>query len=320
MTEKNNIKYQSCDLSIKKKSLSAISFFLAFGLLLFSLVATKDIAHHVTAGLKLCANTVISSVFPFLILTDIISHTSGLEQIKALRSLFEKLFKANGYAIGAFVIGITCGFPIGVKYATEMYKSKKITKEECCRLIGFVNNTGPAFIVSGIGLGMRGNMRDGVIIYVSMVLSAIVVGILFGLGKTYKNTNLNYTKDNYDFSSSVKNAAQNTLSICGFVVLFSVICGILCDFVKNRTVLSIILPFIEVTNASVILANDAVMGESVSLIATSFAVSFSGISVHLQASAFLRNTDISMRKYYLMKLLQGFFSAAITTLILFFYK
>lgn len=315
MTAKNNINV-TLRKQEREKRKKTFLFFLTWASLLLSLFISKDITLYVNAGLKLCANTVIASVFPFLILTDLISHTAGFEQIKFLRTAFERIFKINGYAINAFIIGITCGFPIGVKSASELYKNKKISTEECERLIGFANNTGPAFIVAGIGIGMRGSARDGVILYTSMVLSALAVGALFGIGKSYQKSALKRNCESYEFSTSVKNAAANTLTVCGFVVLFSVLCGILSSMLKINVALSLILPFTEITNAALYLAKNKFLPDFISMLLTSFAVSFSGISVHLQAAVFLRGTDICMKKYYLMKLLQGILSAVITLLFL----
>lgn len=298
-----------------KRSKRTFTLLLCWLMLIFSLLISNRISIYVKAGLELCANTVIASVFPFLILTDVISKTAGLEQIRLLRVVFERLFKINGYAVNAFIIGITCGFPIGAKTAAELYKSEKISKEECQRLIGFANNTGPAFIIAGIGAGMRGSVKDGIILYASMVLSALTVGILFGIGKAYKKSTAQSVNCEYDFSESVKNAAANTLTVCGFVVLFSVICGILSSIVKNNTAFYLSLPFIEVTNAAAHLANNNILPYFISLILTSFAISFSGLSVHFQASAFLRGTDIKMKKYCFMKLMQGIFSAIFTFIL-----
>ena len=315
MTAKNNIKMTAYK-STKEKRRKTFWFFFAWLTLLFSLLISKDIATYVNEALKLCANTVIASVFPFLILTDLISHTAGFQQIKFLRTCFERIFKINGYAINAFIIGITCGFPIGVKVASELYKNKKISKEECQRLIGFSNNTGPAFIIAGIGMGMRASIKDGVILYLSMILSALLVGLIFGRGKSYQKSLVEYSDESYDFSSSVRSAAINTLIVCGFVVLFSVICGTLSDLFKNNIFFSFLVPFIEVTNAASMLAKSSFLPSFITLLLTSFAISFSGISVHLQASSFLSETNISMKKYYIMKLLQGFFSIIFTLIII----
>ena len=143
-----------------------LSFFISFNL-------SPLISDYVFLGLKLCAVSIIGSVFPFLILTDLIVSFSHFERIKPLRLLFEKLFKINGYALSAFLSGVLCGFPIGVKVSSDLYCRGTVSKDEFERLICFSNNTGPAFIISGIGVSMLGNLKTGVVLYFSMLISAI---------------------------------------------------------------------------------------------------------------------------------------------------
>ena len=281
-----------------------------------STLLAPHILKYVNDGLRLCFNVIIGSVFPFLILTDIIICTSHFENIKWLRLPFEKLFKINGCAISAFLIGIICGFPIGVKVSADLYKNGYISKNECERLIGFSNNTGPAFIISGIGFGMRGSIRDGIILYISMVVSAIISGLISGRNKKPSSKKTSKFKTNYNFSASVKSSALNTLYICAFIVLFSIVCGLVKSIVTNELLFSLIIPFIEVSNSAKILSKASLFSRDIGLILTSFAISFSGISVHMQAKSFLLGTDISMRFYYVTKFLQGCISAVITSIII----
>lgn len=286
--------------------------------IIISTVLAPYITKYVNEGLKLCFSVIIGSVFPFLILTDVIMSTAHFENINLLRKPFEKLFKINGYAISAFIIGIMCGFPLGVKVSVDLYKKGYISKNECERLIGFSNNTGPAFIISGIGFGMRGKLSDGVILYISMLISAIITGLITGIKQKPCSEKVRPETNTYDFSRSVRSAALNTLYICAFIVLFSVICGILTSVITNELIYSLVIPFIEVSNSAKIISRSTLLSCDAGLILTSFAISFSGISVHMQAKSFISETDISMNRYYIAKLMQGFISAIITSVILLF--
>lgn len=281
-----------------------LSFFISFNL-------SPLISDYVFLGLKLCAVSIIGSVFPFLILTDLIVSFSHFERIKPLRLLFEKLFKINGYALSAFLSGVLCGFPIGVKVSSDLYCRGTVSKDEFERLICFSNNTGPAFIISGIGVSMLGNLKTGVVLYFSMLISAILVGVLTGIGKEKSNLDIYPENPDFDFVSSIKNASLNTLNICAFITFFSVISGICAFLIKNTAVYLFLLPFIEIGNASKALSENTLFSPVLTLMLISFAVSFSGISVHAQAKAFIPK-ELRMVKYFLCKLLQGTFSAIIT--------
>ncbi len=283
--------------------------------ILLSVLFAPYILIYAKEGLRLCFNVIIGSVFPFMILTDIITAMSHFERIDWFCKIFERLFKINGCAISAFIVGIVCGFPIGVKVSLDLYKKGYISKDECERLISFCNNTGPAFIISGIGAGMRKSIYDGIILYLSMILSAIICGLILSRNKKHSSKNIIETNISLDFSASVKAAAINTLYICAFIVFFSIVCGILNSVIKNDLIYSIIISFIEISNSAKVLSQSIFFTRKIQMILTSFAISFSGISVHMQAKSFILGTDISMRIYYKTKLLQGFISAFITSLL-----
>ncbi len=307
-------------MTIRKRESNSNSRFLSsVTILSFAVVASVFLSPMVNeftkSGLSLCFSVVVGSVFPFMILTDIIATKTHFENISPFRKLFEKLFNINGAAISAFIAGAVCGFPLGVKVATDLYKNGVITNEECERLIGFSNNTGPAFAISGIGVALLGSYTAGIVIYISMIISAIAVGFIFGIRQTPSCNTRTQQEVRFDFITSLKKATLNTLNICGFVVIFSVIFGLFTLIVKNSIALTLISPFIEVSNGAKTIAASSLSTE-LRIALSSFAVSFSGLSVHLQAKCFTSDSDISMKKYYKMKLLQGFLSFIITTLII----
>lgn len=55
---------------------------------------------------------------------------------------------------GAFALamGITSGYPVGAKVASDLYKDKLCSKIEAERLISFTNSSGPLFVIGAIGV------------------------------------------------------------------------------------------------------------------------------------------------------------------------
>ena len=309
MTRKYKIK-----LKCKNRSSNTIGAIIFIPLPFLLVFISKEIAAFVVEGLNLCANTIIASVFPFMIISDLISSYCRFKGASTVSRMFERVFKINGQAISGFICGCLCGFPVGVKVGVDLYKDGTISKSECERLIGFSNNAGPAFVIGGIGCLIRGSIQDGVVLYTTMIISAIVVGWIFGIGeKASKNVNYMENKP-FNFAYTVKTASQNTLIICGFVTIFSVICGVVKMILKNDILYAAFIPLLEVGNAAKILGGTEFISRELSLILTAFAISFSGISVHMQSKSFLTTTDISMKKYYLMKLLEGLLSATIISI------
>lgn len=307
MTKKEKVKRgdkreRICSL-LETLSVTAAVVFVAF-------ILSPYISAHVREGLLLCAESIIGSVFPFMVLSDAVISFAKIEDIPLLRKCFENLFKINGRGVKVFLVGILCGFPLGAKSARALYDSEDITKEECERLIAFTNNASPSFIISGIGYLMRGSIIDGVILYISTTLASILVGVILGIGKSPSRRSQKHPTEYFNFALSVKNASVSTLHICGFVTFFSVVCGIIKDFFSNKIILILSAVFFEVGNAARILSN-GFLSSAISLILTSFAVSFSGISVYMQVRSFFADSDIAASKYFFAKLLQGLVSAVI---------
>ena len=281
---------------------------------LFSLFFSDEISLLTKSSLTFCFSNIIGTVFPFMILTDFLFSLLQSDGTSFLERGFSRVFKINGTGLSAFLAGILSGFPLGVKLSSELYINGKINREECERLISFSNNTGPAFTIFALGVGIRKSLSDGAILYFSMLISAIITGVLLGISKKATNGALRIKNSGYSLISSIKSAGQNTLYICSFITFFGVLLGILELFLPRAVFLSLV-PFLELASALRII-NELITLKSASLVLSSFALSFSGISVLLQAKSFLP-PEISIKKYTLTKLLQGCISAVLTCI---FYK
>lgn len=280
-----------------------------FASVLLSTLYSSKISLYTQRGLLICFNVIIPAIFPYMILSDLMLANMHFEKIPILKNAFWRLFKINSYALGAFIAGLICGFPTGVKLAKELYLSGKISKNEFERLIGFSNNPSPAFTVGGIGYALRGKISDGILLMLANILASILVGFLFSIGKKEAN-NIVENSDFYSFSlvKSVKEASLNTLVSCGFITLFSVLLGIISDFIPCGFLLTLIASFLELGNAAKIISASK-FPYLFKITFSAFALSFSGISVHLQSKSIISDLNISMKKYIIMKLLCGIFSA-----------
>ncbi len=265
-------------------------------------------------GIRLCVTTIIPSVFPFMILSSMMIGYSVFDRMSFLSRTFEKLFHINKNGLTAFLCGSLCGFPLGAKCAAEAYERGVISKDECERLIGFSSNASPAFLICGVG-AMRGSIAEGVLLYAAMLFSAVIVGIIFGIKKEAHPRPIVHKTEDFSFTDTVERAGINTLYVCSYLLLFSALIGILQAFIfKNAVISAIFLPFLEIGSATAFLSQTK-LSPIFSLALTAFAASFGGLSVHLQSAGLLRGTEISMKPYYVSKLLQGAISFFIVLFI-----
>ena len=306
MTKNHRDNYNSKSLSYRRTFSASFTVISCTAVFLLSLFLSDRISHSVKSALSLCANVIIPSVFPFIVMSDFLYAYTSFSSMEKIGDAFERIFKINRVGLYPFVLGLLCGFPLGVKCASELYRDGKLSRDEAERIIGFSNNTGPAFLVSGIGLGLRGSVKDGFLLYFVMVFSALIVGFIFSIGHIPRKVNGNYlVSKSFSFTSSIKNAGINTLNVCSYLTFFACIVGMLRSTIGENLLYLFLIPFLEVGSATSILSKTKLLTPGLSLALSSFAVGFSGLSVHLQALSFIADTDLSVKRYFLMKLLQG---------------
>lgn len=290
------------------------------GLLLFiSVFLSDEISSFAKKGLSLAIKVIIPSVFPFLLLTDVAVPFLKFDSSRLANRVFEKTFNVSATASSVLLCGLLCGFPIGPNIAISLYRTKRISKCECERLVAFCNNASPGYVISAVGIGLYGSLRYGLLLYASVVLSSVITGALVGIKKEKSSFSASNIEQSYNFTESVKSAASICLTITGFITAFSVASGILCMIIDSEFALSIILPFLEIGNA-VLFLSSANLPIQITLSISSFAIAFSGLSVFAQMKSLLLPKEISILKYLSIKLLQGIISLFITFFLFFVLK
>ena len=303
-------------------------------------------------GLILWAMSVVPSLLPFFIATELLSYTNIINILgKILNRFMMPLFNVPGEGAFALIMGIISGYPIGAKIVSNLKAQEICTDAECERLISFTNNSGPLFVVGTVGISLFSSQEIGLKLLTVHILSCVLVGVLFRFWKgkevNFKKNSKHVSKDTkitlnrqnrvyfYNLgevlSSSIQNAIKTTLVIGGFVVLFSVIVSML-ESSKVLVLLSnlitpilnylqipteyansIIVGLIEVTNG-VKLAS--ISNSKISIIICSFLLGFGGISVLFQVLSITSKAKISIKPYIIGKLLQAIFSAIFMCIIL----
>ncbi|MDY3846115.1 MAG: hypothetical protein SOZ62_04320 [Eubacteriales bacterium] len=303
----------------KSDYVGRITFVLCLLAAIILLININAVGSAVRAALALCASSIVPSLFPFMILSDIMINRSDMVYMaRKLGIPFSAVFGISPMGVCAFVLGLICGFPVGGKICASLYESGALTKEECERLLPYVNNTSPAFVIGSVGATMLGRVKIGVILFLIQTLSAVLIGF-FERGTNHgiiyiKETDKDSKSCKSSFVDSVKRGAENTVYLCAFIIIFSLICRICNLFIKNTVIISLIASFLEIGTASQIITQNTILPLSIKLPLLSFALSFSGMSVFFQTCVFTAPLKIRMRRYLVCKLVSGIISAFIVFL------
>lgn len=329
-------------LKVKRNFFPILFIGFTFCLLFFS----QNNLPAVKSGLSLWANSVVPSLFPFFVATELLMHTNIVSQLGILLNNYMKpIFNIRGEGAFAFIMGIISGYPVGAKIACNFRKNNICSKEECERLLSFTNNSGPLFIIGTVGILIFKNTTIGILLFITHILACITVGIIFRFWK--RNKNSFYDNKNKDFNvtqnkqvsfsnlgeviaESITNSISTILLIGGFIVIFSSIISILkssgvlniiaisitpvFDFfhIDGSFAMPLISGFLEITNGINSISNIACKKLSINIIFSAFLLGFGGISILLQVLSITSKTDLSIKPYIYGKLLHGIFASFYT--------
>ena len=299
----------------------------------------REAMDSVKAGLKLCGNVIVPSLFPFFVLSSLVVELGMSRYLgRLMQPLMVPLFRVNGACASALALGVIGGYPVGARTAIALYESGQCSRTEAERLLAFCNNSGPAFILGVVGAGVFGSGTMGLLLYLTHVLASLCVGLLFrfyhpGEGpRSHRETGAQFQTARFSlaFTRSVTGAAQSSLNICAFVLLFAVVirlltlAGILDLLAAGLAALFSPLGFtqewarrlltglLEISSGVSSLSGGSLTGR---MSMAAFMLGWAGLSVHCQVLSFLGDSGLSMGTYFVGKLLHGLFAAALLSVL-----
>lgn len=334
--------FKNSDINSSSKNLIFTLFFSA--LIVFIILNPKDCIDYTLNGAKLFFNSVFPSLFPFLVIVNLIFTFGGMEIYGKLfgRILCTPLGLPKECSV-VLLASMFCGYPLGARYAGKLYEANIIDKKTLQRLINIATNGSPLFIIGTVGTAMLHSSFLGYVLLISNLISCFVMGIL--LPGRWKSTKKNFcihssvaatsfeeTTPNVGVAlkTALEDAVKTCLSIGSFVIIFSVIISIikssgiyytalneLCNLIPLPITMvnGCLLGVLEITNGCNLLALSS-LSTSAKAIICSFLIGFSGLSITAQVYSFVYTYKVSLKRYMFFKLIQGIICGFITFLIL----
>lgn len=276
----------------------------------------KETLNGASDGVRICLNSLVPSLFPFMALSTFIMRTDALylpSKIFGKATKFLFLLPENaGQIIFMSLIG---GYPVGAKLTSDALGNGDITENEAQRLCMFCMNSGPAFTVTALGVNIYGSAKTGLVIYVSLCISSIIVGIFTRFLSDGKSTSIAH-KSIKSFSSeeitfSVWDAFQSVMRVCAWVILFAAFSACITERLgKTGEILSAVA---EVTAGTITVSKLCPIPVVTAL------CGFGGFCVHCQVLKFLNNCSLKYKIFFAGRLLNAALSAVICHLILYFF-
>lgn len=294
-----------------KKSILKMLPFLLF--LIFAIFPDTTIT-GAKEGLLLWYQTVVPTLLPFIIISNIILKTNSAKYFSILiYPLLRKNISINPNVPYVIFVGFICGFPMGAKVINDLYTNNQISQNEAQYLLGIVSNASPMFIIGYIGIGLL-DKTIPTLILISLiygpVISTLIIHILIKVihkilfEKRVINTNHTITPEessNNPLDTSITDALFVICKIGVYIMLFSIIVSITIKlFNINNTILLTFVSSLEITRGTHLIY-DCGSNPEIKIALILALTSFGGFSSTAQIKSVISKSKLSLKSYYIWK-------------------
>ncbi len=203
------------------------------------------------------------------------------------------------------------GFPVGAGLIADSVQKGRLTLNQAKRMLLFCVNPGPAFVINIVGVSMLGSQRAGVIILVSLFISSLITGIISRIFKHGEEPRCFSTSFNTEspLILSVKKSISAIIGVCGWIVIFSALLGVVNSFSLDETVKQWLNMLAEVTGGCRISA------ENFPLPITVLILGWSGVCVHLQLMTCISACKLKYKHFAVARIFNGVVGMGISWLL-----
>ncbi len=284
-----------------------IYIFLCIVLILFP----KSAFNGAFLGVDLTLKSVIPSLFPFSFASSMLIKSGYFKVFDKLFYPFSYILFSSKNASTALLSGLLGGYPCGAGAVFKLYSDNIIEKDEAEYILSFSNCGGLIFAVSFIGNAFS-NRLYGLYVFVSQIFGVFLASLIMRIFREKKKSQkppdfLNRSSFSFIVNECMTDSLVSMAKIFGFIVFFSAVTSAL--NLSNHPFLSGLL---EMTNGISLLSKGGV--RNLPLVA--FLFTFGGLCVHCQVLSVLEKTDLSLKKYFVSKIISAFFAFWVCFLLL----
>lgn len=260
-------------------------------------------------GVELCLRTLIPSLFPFFVLSILLTASLTGLRIPLLRPVGKACHIPAGMEF-LLAIGLLGGYPVGAQNVAQAYRTGHLSRRDAQRLLAFCNNAGPAFLFGIIG-PFFSSPRVPWILWGIHMLSTLIVGMILPAEEAPANA-LPGTQS-LSLSQALEKAVKVMALVCGWVVLMRMVLTILDRWIFWALPVSLqvfLSGILELSNGCIQLSR--IDSEGLRFIFAAVFLAFGGLCVTMQTASVA--DGLSLRTYFPGKLLQTLVSFLLAVL------
>lgn len=283
------------------KALAAVAALFLLVMILDSKVAIAGAAQ----GVQLCVATVIPSLFPFFIVSILLTGALSGRHFQFLGIVGKKLGLPQG-GQGLLLIGFLGGYPIGAQSVAQACRTGNLSKQDGERMLAFCSNAGPAFLF-GIGSSLFPQMWMCWLLWGIHIISSLAVGLL--TARINPGTSMPASTKSISLTEAMHRAVNAMAMVCGWIVMFRTIIAF-CEhwffWLLPSNCQLLLTGLLEMTNGCCSLKDISSVGLRMQYF--SVFLGFGGLCVLLQTKAVLSGSNLTGSYYFPGKMAQSAFS------------
>ncbi len=270
------------------------------------------VGKSISRALTICAQRLVPSLFPTLVITSFLSTGSMITKpVKLLSYPLEKLFGIPKYLSGIAFLGLLAGYPTSALALSKMYENKLCSKFSAEYTVAICSNPSFAFIISGVAFSVLKRKQLGIILIVAMLFSVFLTSLI--MRKFYYRNFPKFLDFNLQckeiipvisrITSAIAESGFLLIKICSFVIFFSGVSEFVVSVISrlievNSYIKSLIYGFFEISGG--VFSVDTAYPHR-ALIIICILCGWSGVSVLFQIKEILSKSNLSIMPYIVAK-------------------
>ena len=304
---------------MKAKIINIIYSILIILVTVYMFVFSKNTTNIFIDSFSFIINTIIPSLFPFMIFISFILNSNAIDYLSILLKPIGKLFNISGYGSICVIASILGGFPYSSIIVSIFYKEQKIDINEANRLALTLFFPSLSFLF----MGLYPIDNNFIYIIITLYISSFIMLFISKYEYPLINKSNNNIKISNDFIKTyfkvMKSSIESIFSISFSIIFFRLISSIFKVINLNELTLFFVSGILEFSYSSInilLLTNKTFL----TYLLLNIIISFSSFSIIFQSYYYLIDIKMKMKKLLIYKLATLIISTIIFTTIFLIFK